>query len=59
MGCIVETKAATVLQFVHGLRGSVHVTLLGRNISIEEDLIDYLFNSGENASVAFPIWHAG
>jgi transposase len=27
MESIVETKAATILQFVHGLRGSVHVTL--------------------------------
>jgi transposase len=27
MECIVETKAATILQFVHGFRGSVHVTL--------------------------------
>jgi transposase len=27
MECILETKAATILQFVHGLRGSLHVTL--------------------------------
>ena len=27
MESILETKAATILQFVHGLRGSVHVTL--------------------------------
>ena len=27
MELILETKAATVLQFVHGLRGSLHVTL--------------------------------
>src|ERR1700676_5019919 len=27
MESIVETKAATILQFVYGLRGSVHVTL--------------------------------
>lgn len=27
MECIIETKASTILQFVHGLRGSVHVTL--------------------------------
>ena len=27
MESIVETKAATILQFVHGLRGSVHVIL--------------------------------
>ena len=27
MESIVETKAATILQFVHGVRGSVHVTL--------------------------------
>src|ERR1700675_4948179 len=27
MESIIETKAATILQFVHGLRGSVHVTL--------------------------------
>ena len=27
MESIVETKAGTLLQFVHGLRGSVHVTL--------------------------------
>jgi hypothetical protein len=24
---ILETKAATILQFIHGLRGSLHVTL--------------------------------
>jgi len=27
MECIQETKAATILQFIHGLRGSLHVTL--------------------------------
>src|SRR5476649_1154181 len=27
MESILETKAATILQFVHGLRGSLHVTL--------------------------------
>src|SRR5260370_22959074 len=27
MECVVETKAATILQLVHGLRGSLHVTL--------------------------------
>ena len=27
MECILETKAATILQFVQGLRGSLHVTL--------------------------------
>jgi len=27
MEAILETKAETVLQFVHGLRGSLHVTL--------------------------------
>jgi len=27
MECILETKAATILQFIHGLRGSLHVTL--------------------------------
>ncbi len=27
MECILETKAATILQFVHGLRGSLHVAL--------------------------------
>jgi transposase len=26
MECILETKAATLLQFIHGLRGSLHVT---------------------------------
>jgi hypothetical protein len=26
MECILETKAATILQFVQGLRGSLHVT---------------------------------
>ena len=26
MESILETKAATILQFVHGLRGSLHVT---------------------------------
>src|SRR6202049_93136 len=27
MECILETKAATILQFIRGLRGSLHVTL--------------------------------
>jgi hypothetical protein len=27
MECILETKAATILQFIHGLRRSLHVTL--------------------------------
>ena len=27
MECILETKAGTILQFIHGLRGSLHVTL--------------------------------
>jgi hypothetical protein len=27
MESILETKAATILQFVHGLRGSLHVTI--------------------------------
>jgi hypothetical protein len=27
MECILETKAATILQFIHGLRVSLHVTL--------------------------------
>jgi hypothetical protein len=27
MESIIETKATTILQFVHGLRGSLHVTL--------------------------------
>ena len=27
MECVLETKAATILQFIHGLRGSLHVTL--------------------------------
>ena len=26
MECIIETKAITILEFVHGLRGSLHVT---------------------------------
>jgi hypothetical protein len=26
MECVLETKADTILQFVHGLRGSLHVT---------------------------------
>jgi transposase len=26
MECILETKATTILQFIHGLRGSLHVT---------------------------------
>jgi hypothetical protein len=28
MECILETKAATILQFIHGLRGSLHVNCL-------------------------------
>jgi hypothetical protein len=27
MESIIETKAATILQLIHGLRGSLHVTL--------------------------------
>ena len=27
MECIIETKASTILQFIHGLSGSLHVTL--------------------------------
>ena len=27
MECVLETKATTILQFIHGLRGSLHVTL--------------------------------
>jgi hypothetical protein len=27
MEAILETKTATILQFIHGLRGSLHVTL--------------------------------
>ena len=27
MECVLETKAATILQFIQGLRGSLHVTL--------------------------------
>src|SRR6266700_7522708 len=26
MECVLETKAATILQFIHGLHGSLHVT---------------------------------
>jgi hypothetical protein len=26
MECVIETKAITILQFVQGLRGSLHVT---------------------------------
>jgi len=31
MGCILETNAATVLEFVQGLRGSLRVNLRGRD----------------------------
>jgi hypothetical protein len=24
--CVIETKASTILQFIHGLRGDLHVT---------------------------------
>ena len=27
MECVIETKASTILQFIHGLSGSLHVTL--------------------------------
>src|ERR1700721_2690878 len=27
MGCVIETKASTILQFIQGLRGDLHVTL--------------------------------
>jgi hypothetical protein len=30
MEAILKTKAETILQFVHGLRGSLHVTLENR-----------------------------
>ena len=26
MECIIETKARTILEFIHGLRGELHVT---------------------------------
>ena len=26
MECVIETKASTILQFIHGLRGDVHLT---------------------------------
>jgi hypothetical protein len=26
MECVIETKAITILEFVHGLRGSLHLT---------------------------------
>jgi len=26
MECVIETKASTILQFIHGLRGDVYVT---------------------------------
>jgi hypothetical protein len=26
MECVIETKASIILQFVHGLRGDLHVT---------------------------------
>ena len=26
MECVIETKANTILQFIHGLRGELHVT---------------------------------
>jgi transposase len=26
MECVIETKASTILQFIHGLRGDLHVT---------------------------------
>jgi hypothetical protein len=26
MECVIETKACTILEFIHGLRGELHVT---------------------------------
>jgi hypothetical protein len=26
MECVIETKASTILQFIHGLRGDLHLT---------------------------------
>jgi hypothetical protein len=26
MECVIETKPSTILQFIHGLRGDLHVT---------------------------------
>jgi len=34
MESILETKAATILQFIHGLRGSLHVTFSATRILI-------------------------
>jgi hypothetical protein len=28
MECVIETKASTILQFIHGMRGDLQVTLL-------------------------------
>lgn len=39
MECILETKAATILQFVHGLRGSLHVTFEGTCATWMHDLL--------------------
>ena len=40
MECILETKTATILQFIHGLRGSLHVTLEeGTNAAWLHDLL--------------------
>ena len=37
MESILETKATTILQFVHGLRGSLHVTIE------EGDRVEFLY----------------
>jgi hypothetical protein len=33
MECVLETKAAPIVQFIHGLRGSLHVTGVGEVFS--------------------------
>jgi hypothetical protein len=39
MGCAIETKATTILDFLKGLRGSLHVTLEGTWAAWLYDLI--------------------
>jgi len=34
MECILETKAATILQFIHGIRGSLHAMVLGTAVHV-------------------------
>ena len=43
MECVIETKASTILQFIQGLSGSLHVTF--EEVIMVEVLIGEMFRS--------------